>query len=111
MIMCRAKVVGMARPNSRDRFPTWNSRWWVCSHPWHEVAFESADVAAGMEEGKEDSVVSRRVGPSGVEDILWLGTLDTIRGAAGGALDSSEREKRPDRLEPLMLSASHIPHS
>lgn len=77
MIMCRAKVVGMARPNSRDRFPIWNSRWWVCSHSWHKVAFESADVAAGMEEGKEDSVVRRRVGPSGVEDILWLGTLDT----------------------------------
>lgn len=74
-IMCRPSVVGMTRPSSRDRFPRWKRRWWVCSHSWHEVALGSAARTAGVAEGKEGSVARRRGGSSGVEDILQQGHL------------------------------------
>lgn len=74
--MCRPRVVGMARPSSRDRLPRWKRRWWACSHPWHEVALGSTARTPAVAKGKEGSVVKRRGDGSGVEDIVQQGHLE-----------------------------------
>lgn len=44
-IMCRASVVGMSRPSSRDRFPRWKRRWCACSHSVHSVTLATAGTS------------------------------------------------------------------
>ncbi|MEQ2201786.1 hypothetical protein XENOCAPTIV_018097 [Xenoophorus captivus] len=48
--MCSPRVVGMAKPSSRDRFPRWKSMWWTCSHSWQEVALGSTAGTPGDDE-------------------------------------------------------------
>lgn len=75
-IMCRPRVVGMPRPNNRDRLARWKRRWWVCSHSSQEVALSAAAWIPEVAGGKGDNVVKSRGCSSGVEDILQQGHLE-----------------------------------
>lgn len=72
-IMCRPRVVGMSRPSSKDRFPKWKRRWWVCSHAVHAVALGSIAKSPGAADWKECIVGKRWGGSWGAEVILQQG--------------------------------------
>lgn len=69
-IICRANVVGMTSPSSRDRLLRWKRRWWAWSHSWQVVALFSTDTPPKAVVGKFAGVVKSREEMSGVEDIL-----------------------------------------
>lgn len=63
----------MSRPSSKDRFPRWKRRWWVCSHTVQAVALSSAAASPGATEGKRCTVGKRWGGSWGAEVILQQG--------------------------------------